>query len=57
MKYIFVLLASLGIVVSALALREHYRTEATPPAASTNAGTAASSITAPTRLSKAPEFP
>ncbi len=31
MKYIFVLLASLGIVVSALALREHYRTEGDSP--------------------------
>lgn len=31
MKYIFVLLASLGIIVSALALREHYRTEGDSP--------------------------
>jgi vitamin-K-epoxide reductase (warfarin-sensitive) len=31
MKYIFVLLATLGIVVSALALREHYRTEGDAP--------------------------
>jgi vitamin-K-epoxide reductase (warfarin-sensitive) len=31
MKYILILLASLGIVVSALALREHYRTEGDSP--------------------------
>jgi vitamin-K-epoxide reductase (warfarin-sensitive) len=31
MKYVFVLLATLGIVVSALALREHYRTEGDAP--------------------------
>jgi len=31
MKYIMVLLATLGIVVSALALREHYRTEGDSP--------------------------
>jgi vitamin-K-epoxide reductase (warfarin-sensitive) len=31
MKYFFVLLATLGIVVSALALREHYRTEGDAP--------------------------
>ena len=31
MKYIFVLLATLGVVVSALALREHYRTEGDAP--------------------------
>jgi vitamin-K-epoxide reductase (warfarin-sensitive) len=31
MKYIFVLLATLGIVVSSLALREHYRTEGDAP--------------------------
>jgi vitamin-K-epoxide reductase (warfarin-sensitive) len=31
MKYILVLLATLGIVVSALALREHYRTEGDAP--------------------------
>jgi vitamin-K-epoxide reductase (warfarin-sensitive) len=31
MKYVFVLLAALGIVVSALALREHYRTEGDAP--------------------------
>jgi len=31
MRYILVLLATLGIVVSALALREHYRTEGDSP--------------------------
>lgn len=31
MKYVFILLATLGIVVSALALREHYRTEGDSP--------------------------
>lgn len=31
MKYLLVLLAALGIVVSALALREHYRTEGDAP--------------------------
>jgi len=31
MKYVLVLLAALGIVVSALALREHYRTEGDAP--------------------------
>src|SRR5271169_6142616 len=31
MKYILVLLATLGVVVSALALREHYRTEGDSP--------------------------
>jgi vitamin-K-epoxide reductase (warfarin-sensitive) len=31
MKYVFVLLATLGIVVSTLALREHYRTEGDAP--------------------------
>ena len=31
MKYILILLAALGIVVSALALREHYRTEGDSP--------------------------
>ncbi|MGB2838087.1 MAG: vitamin K epoxide reductase family protein, partial [Candidatus Sulfotelmatobacter sp.] len=31
MKYILVVLAVLGIVVSALALREHYRTEGDSP--------------------------
>ncbi len=31
MKYILVLLSALGIVVSALALREHYRTEGESP--------------------------
>jgi uncharacterized membrane protein len=31
MKYILVLLAVLGVVVSALALREHYRTEGDSP--------------------------
>jgi vitamin-K-epoxide reductase (warfarin-sensitive) len=31
MRYIFVLLAVLGITVSALALREHYRTEGDAP--------------------------
>ena len=31
MKYVLVLLAVLGIVVSALALREHYRTEGDSP--------------------------
>jgi vitamin-K-epoxide reductase (warfarin-sensitive) len=31
MKYLFVLLATLGIVVSTLALREHYRTEGDAP--------------------------
>ena len=31
MKYILILLAVLGIVVSALALREHYRTEGDSP--------------------------
>src|SRR5271170_1777261 len=31
MKYILVLLATLGILVSALALREHYRTEGDAP--------------------------
>ena len=31
MKYILVLLATLGIIVSALALREHYRTEGDSP--------------------------
>jgi vitamin-K-epoxide reductase (warfarin-sensitive) len=31
MKYILILLATLGIVVSALALREHYRTEGDAP--------------------------
>jgi vitamin-K-epoxide reductase (warfarin-sensitive) len=31
MKYILVLLAVLGIIVSALALREHYRTEGDSP--------------------------
>jgi vitamin-K-epoxide reductase (warfarin-sensitive) len=31
MKYVLVLLAILGIVVSALALREHYRTEGDSP--------------------------
>jgi len=30
MKYVLVLLAALGIVVSALALREHYRTDTSP---------------------------
>ena len=30
MKYVFALLAVLGIVVSSLALREHYRTEDSP---------------------------
>jgi vitamin-K-epoxide reductase (warfarin-sensitive) len=31
MKYVLVVLAALGIVVSALALREHYRTEGDSP--------------------------
>jgi len=31
MRYVLVLLATLGIVVSALALREHYRTEGDSP--------------------------
>jgi vitamin-K-epoxide reductase (warfarin-sensitive) len=31
MRYVLVLLATLGIVVSALALREHYRTEGDAP--------------------------
>ncbi|MFZ0815714.1 MAG: vitamin K epoxide reductase family protein [Candidatus Sulfotelmatobacter sp.] len=31
MKYVLVILAALGIVVSALALREHYRTEGDSP--------------------------
>ena len=31
MKYVLVLLATLGILVSALALREHYRTEGDAP--------------------------
>jgi vitamin-K-epoxide reductase (warfarin-sensitive) len=31
MKYILIVLATLGIVVSALALREHYRTEGDAP--------------------------
>lgn len=31
MKYVLILLATLGIVVSALALREHYRTEGDSP--------------------------
>jgi len=31
MKYVLVLLAALGIIVSALALREHYRTEGDSP--------------------------
>src|SRR5580700_7650397 len=31
MKYALILLAALGIVVSALALREHYRTEGDSP--------------------------
>lgn len=31
MKYILILLATLGVVVSALALREHYRTEGDAP--------------------------
>jgi len=31
MRYILILLAALGIVVSALALREHYRTEGDSP--------------------------
>jgi vitamin-K-epoxide reductase (warfarin-sensitive) len=31
MKYVLVLLAALGMVVSALALREHYRTEGDSP--------------------------
>src|SRR5271163_728440 len=31
MKYVLVLLATLGIIVSALALREHYRTEGDSP--------------------------
>src|SRR5580692_8894916 len=31
MKYVLILLAALGIVVSALALREHYRTEGDSP--------------------------
>jgi vitamin-K-epoxide reductase (warfarin-sensitive) len=31
MKYVLVLLATLGVVVSALALREHYRTEGDSP--------------------------
>jgi vitamin-K-epoxide reductase (warfarin-sensitive) len=31
MKYLLILLAALGIVVSALALREHYRTEGDSP--------------------------
>jgi vitamin-K-epoxide reductase (warfarin-sensitive) len=31
MRYVLVLLAALGIVVSALALREHYRTEGDSP--------------------------
>jgi vitamin-K-epoxide reductase (warfarin-sensitive) len=31
MKYVLILLATLGIVVSALALREHYRTEGDAP--------------------------
>jgi vitamin-K-epoxide reductase (warfarin-sensitive) len=31
MKYILILLATLGMVVSALALREHYRTEGDAP--------------------------
>src|ERR1700683_476301 len=31
MKYLFVLLATLGIVASTLALREHYRTEGDSP--------------------------
>jgi vitamin-K-epoxide reductase (warfarin-sensitive) len=30
MRYVLVVLAALGIVVSALALREHYRTDASP---------------------------
>jgi vitamin-K-epoxide reductase (warfarin-sensitive) len=30
MRYVLVLLAALGIVVSALALREHYRTDTSP---------------------------
>jgi vitamin-K-epoxide reductase (warfarin-sensitive) len=31
MRYVLILLAALGIVVSALALREHYRTEGDSP--------------------------
>jgi vitamin-K-epoxide reductase (warfarin-sensitive) len=31
MRYVLILLASLGIIVSALALREHYRTEGDSP--------------------------
>ena len=31
MRYVLILLATLGIVVSALALREHYRTEGDSP--------------------------
>ena len=31
MKYVLILLAILGIVASALALREHYRTEGDSP--------------------------
>ena len=31
MKYVLILLATLGIVVSSLALREHYRTEGDAP--------------------------
>ena len=30
MRYVLILLATLGIVVSALALREHYRTDSSP---------------------------
>jgi len=30
MKYLFVILAVLGIIVSSLALREHYRTDSSP---------------------------
>ena len=41
MRWVLIVLAVAGIVVSALALREHYRTDASP-AASMSAGIAAS---------------
>ena len=47
MRYLLAIPAVSGMVVSALALREHYRTD-TSPAASMSAGIAASSITVPT---------
>ena len=46
MKYLLLILALLGVIVSSLALREHYRMYGDPHAASMSVGTAASSITA-----------